>query len=291
MTSARFHIVHIVPDPRLHGLYGYREVIETLQWGLGALGHQASVAENEFASGSTNIVLGFQMLTEAMLDTLPPDTIAYNFEQIAGLQIDTLKPVYRAAARRLRVWDYSQHNLATWAQLDPPQPVLYVPVGWAPILARIPEPAEQDIDVLLYGLPGKLRLAIFGQLGVAGARCIFASGVYGASRDALIARSKLVLNINLYASSRIFEIVRVSYLLANAKTVVADLRPDTLVESDLRDAVAFAPPDRVATRCLTLLGDEPARRQLGKRGEEIMRKRDIRVILSHALDVGSPFGK
>jgi hypothetical protein len=281
---ASFHIVHIVPDPRLHGLYGYREVIETLQWGLRALGHQASVAENEFASDSTNIVVGFQMLAEATLDTLPPATIAYNFEQIAGLAIDTLKPAYRVAARRLRLWDYSQHNLATWAQLEPREPVLHVPVGWAPILARIPEPPEQDIDVLLYGLPGELRLAIFGQLGRAGARCIFASGFYGPARDALIARAKLVLNINRYPSSRVFEIVRVSYLLANAKAVVADLHTDTFVEPDLRDAVAFAPPDRVAARCLALLGDEPARRQLGKRGEEIMRKRDIRAILLHALD-------
>jgi hypothetical protein len=288
MTPTRFHIAHIVPDPRLHGLYGYREVIETLQWGLEALGYPTSVAENEFANGSTNIIFGFQMLSEQVVDSLPPDSIVYNFEQMAGLQTDALKPVYRAAARRLRVWEYSEHNLSSWAQLDPVQAVINVPVGWAPILARIPEPADQDIDVLLYGLPGKLRLAIFRQLAEAGAVCIFACGVYGASRDALIGRSKLVLNINLYASSRIFEIVRVSYLLANAKAVVADLRPDTFVESDVRDAVAFEPPEGVAARCFALLGDETVRRELGKRGAETMRRRDIRVILSRALGLGKP---
>ena len=48
--------------------------------------------------------------------------------------------------------------------------------------------------------------------------------------------------------------------------------------------MAFAPPDRVAQRCLALLADEAARRELETRGEEIMRRRDIRVILSHALD-------
>jgi hypothetical protein len=286
MTAARFHIAHIVPDPRMHGLYGYREVIETLQWGLAALGYPTSVAENEFANGSTNIVFGFQMLTEPVLDGLPADTIVYNFEQMAGLPADTLKPVYRAAARRLRVWEYSEHNLSTWAQLGPAHPVIHVPVGWAPILVRIAEPAEPDIDVLLYGLPGKLRIAIFRQLAEAGARCIFACGIYGARRDELIGRSKLVLNINLYASSRIFEIVRVSYLLANAKPVVADLRPDTFVEADVRDAVAFEPPEGVAARCIALLGDESARRQLGQRGAEIMRKRDIRTILSRALGLG-----
>ena len=268
----------------MHGLYGYREVIETLQWGLTALGHPTSVAENELASGVTNIVIGFQMLSEAMLDDLPPDTIVYNFEQMAGLTTDALKPIYRAAARRLKVWEYSEQNLPAWATLDPIHPVVHVPVAWAPILARIHEPAEQDIDVLFYGLPGKLRLAIFRQLAEASARCVFACGLYGAGRDALIARSKLVLNINLYASSRIFEIVRVSYLLANAKTVVADLQPDTFVEPDLRDAVAFEPPEGVAGRCLMLLENDAVRKELGKRGEEIMRKRDIRGILLHALE-------
>ena len=270
----------------MHGLYGYREVIETLQWGLTALGHPTSVAENEFASGVTNIVVGFQMLTEATLDSLPADTIVYNFEQMAGLTADAVKPVYRAAARRLKVWEYSAQNLPAWAELHPDHPVVHVPVGWAPILARIRESPEPDIDVLFYGLPGKLRFAIFRQLAEASARCVFACGLYGAGRDSLIARAKLVLNINLYASSRIFEIVRVSYLLANAKTVVADLQPGTFVEPDLRDAVAFEPPEGVAARCLMLLEDDAARSELGKRGEAIMRKRDIRIILSHALEQG-----
>src|SRR5687768_12000410 len=29
---AAFHILHVIPDARMHGLYGYREVIDTLQW-------------------------------------------------------------------------------------------------------------------------------------------------------------------------------------------------------------------------------------------------------------------
>jgi hypothetical protein len=284
MPSSKFHIVHVVPDPRLHGLYGYREVIETLQWGLASLGHETTVSENEFASGRTNIVFGFQMLPEAQLEAAPPGTIVYNFEQLAGLQAHVLKPAYRVAARRLHVWDYSEHNLGTWEQLHPANRVVHVRVGWAPILARIPRHGPQDIDLLFYGVPAQRRLALFSELCQTGMRCVFACGLYGAARDDLIARARLVLNVDLNDSRRIFEVVRVSYLLANAKAVVAVLQPRSLVEPDLRDAVAFTPPERLAATCVELLANEPARRALENRGEQAIRARDIAGILARALD-------
>jgi hypothetical protein len=283
MPSGKFHIVHVVPDPRLHGLRGYREVSETLQWGLTALGHEVSVAENEFASDRTNIVFGFQMLSEAQIENLRADTIVYNFEQLAGLPANALKQAYRVAAGRLRIWDYSEHNLAAWEQLHPANPVVHVPVGWSPILERISRNAVQDIDVLFYGVPGQRRLALYSQVCQTGASCVFVCGLYGAARDGLIARAKLVLNIDLNDSRRIFEVVRVSYLLANAKAVVATLQPHTLIEPDLRDTVAFVPIDRVASTCVELLANEPARRQLEQRGEQAIRARDIRGILNRAL--------
>lgn len=284
MPPTRFNIVHVVPDPRMHGLEGYREVIETLQWGLGSLGHDATISDNAFAAGRTNIVFGFQMLSEAELNAAPPDTIVYNFEQLAGLQVHALKPAYRVAATRLRIWDYSQHNLATWEQLRPAHRAVHVPVGWAPILARIPRDVAQDIDVLFYGVPGQRRLALYSHVCQTGARSVFACGLYGAARDSLIARSKLVLNIDLNDARRIFEVVRVSYLLANAKAVVAVAQPHTQVEPDLAEAVAFVPADRLAAKCVELLADEPARKKLEQRGEKAIRARGIGAILSRALE-------
>src|SRR5262249_8408489 len=167
------------------------------------------------------------------------------------------------------------------------QPV-HVPVGWAPVLARIPKRTNEDIDVLFYGLPSDSRLKIISQVCLAGAKCVFACGLYGAARDDLIARAKIVLNLNLYAQSRIFEVVRTSYLLANGKAVVADHYPETFVEDDLRPALMFAPPEKVAETCLQLLQNEPARRQLEQRGPEVMRQRDMRTILQHALRFDEP---
>jgi hypothetical protein len=112
----------------------------------------------------------------------------------------------------------------------------------------------------------------------------YKSILYGKSRDTLIARAKLVLNVNFYESASIFEVVRVSYLLANAKAVVANANPDMFVETDLRDTVAFAPREQVAGACLALLADESARKRLGDHGRETIRRRDIRPILKRALD-------
>jgi len=279
----RFHIAHIIPHPRLHGLNGYREVIETVHWGLTALGHEVSFAVNTFSQGAVNIVFGFQMLTEDALHELPPDTVIYNFEQMVGLPTPELKKNYAIAASRLNVWEYSVFNLPAWQKLNPSRPVRHVPVAWAPILGRIAEAKVQDIEVLIYGSPGELRLRVFYDLCNRGLSCLFACGFYGPARDELIARSRIVLNVNLLDHSRIFEIVRVSYLLANKKAVIADKNPTTLVESDIPDAVDFAPPERIADECVKLLDNEAERRALEKRGFETISRRDIRPILRTAL--------
>jgi hypothetical protein len=101
----KFHIVHIVPNPRLHGLYGYSELIETLQWGLNELGHETSAAVNSIGRGKTNIVLGGQMMGETELKQFPPDTIFYNFEQLAELSPEKLLPVWRVIAGQFLVWE------------------------------------------------------------------------------------------------------------------------------------------------------------------------------------------
>ena len=111
-----------------------------------------------------------------------------------------------------------------------------------------------------------------------------ATGLYGAARDELISRAKVVLNINLYAQMRIFEIVRVSYLLANRKAVVADLDPKTSVEDDIRGAVRFASSlKELMDLCAKLVSDDSERHALEERGFACMSRRDIKVILERAL--------
>ncbi|HEX7272218.1 MAG TPA: hypothetical protein VF420_08710 [Casimicrobiaceae bacterium] len=289
MAQRQFNIVHMVPQApsraAMHGLYGYREVIETLAWGLKDIGHEVMVSENRFYSTRINVIVGAQMLAADALQALPKETIIYNFEQLVGLDPRELKDSLKTVAKQFRVWDYSERNLPMWQTLGSIHPAVHVPVGWAPILSRIEKlpAADQDIDALIYGLPGPLRLQVFSDLCYQGARCVFVCGMYGAARDRLIARAKLVLNINLYDQSRIFEIVRVSYLLANAKAVVADIRDGTFVEPDIQPAVAFCQPAALTATCTRLLDDPRARMELENRGREAMERRHISPILARAL--------
>jgi hypothetical protein len=279
----RFHIVHIVPNPRLHGLYGYSELIASLQWGLNELGHETTAAVNSIGRERTNIVLGGQMIAASEIKQFPAGTIFYNLEQLAEISPENLWPVWKSIASEFRVWEYSQRNMGVWEQFQPKFPVTLVPVGWSPILRRIPKVANEDIDVLFYGLTSNARFAAFHSLCHAWVKCVYACGFYGKERDDLIARAKIVLNINRYDRSRIFEVVRVSYLLANGKAVVSDIYADSFVEPDLKDAVAFSSIDGILETCQKLLKDDGVRAELASRGKAIFERRDVREILRSAL--------
>lgn len=278
-----FHLCHVIPEaPWAHGLNGYQEIIESVRWGLEALGHSVSAERNAIRGGAVNVLFGAQMFSEQDLASLPDERyIVYNFEQLP--EPESVRPSLASCARRFIVWDYSERNIAVWRRLELVREPVHAPIGWAPVLAKIAKSAREDIDVLFYGLPGDRRLQVFRALCDAGMKAVFACGLYGADRDSLIARSKVVLNVNQY-DSRIFELARVSYLLANSKAVVADLTPETYIEDDIRDAVVLREPDRIVEGCADLLADPRARAALEARGHEIFRRRDIRAILRAALD-------
>ncbi len=279
---AQFYLMHYIPDPRMRGLYGYTEVIESVAWGLRHLGHGVDTGINKFASKARNIVFGAHLLPSDTASQLPDDSIVYNLEQLRHADPAQLDGAWRICAERFEVWDYSPANLSTWRDLRCERSKL-VPIGYAPVLTRIPKPPLQDIDVLLYGLSGAKRMSAVHALSAAGVTVVFVSGLFGAARDQLIARSKIVLNVNLYDSPRIFEIVRVSYLLANRKAVVATMDSQSYVEEDIGAAVRFTPLGQLVAECRHLLEQDKAREGMEAKGLETMAKRRIGDILEAAL--------
>jgi hypothetical protein len=277
-----FHLAHIVPSKNLHGPNGYKEVIDTIQWGLQELGHAVTYGLNTTSDTATNIIFGAQLMSMEALEKLPPETIVYNFEQGKGWKPEDIRPQIRTAAQRFHIWDYSAANADVWKSLGA-EKLKVVPVGFAPILKRIPKPLAQDIDVLIYGRSGQDRLEAFHFLAESGLTTVFVCGLYGNARDELIARSKLVLNINLYGKSKTFEIVRVSYLIANAKAVVADIDSDTVIDDDMRSAVHITSGPELVHDCQSLVSDDRRRMALEQAGFDAMQKRDIRVFLEQAL--------
>jgi hypothetical protein len=212
---------------------------ETLAYALERLGDPVQVAASPAPRAASLVVVEVQAPHPKVIHALPPSAILYNLEPLPSQPPPWLTPVVLSAYRGCRVLDYGGLQTIWWTGLR--MPAQWVPVGYVPELTQIAPAANQDIDVLFYGTPNPRRLRVLEALKAAGLRVAAAFGVCGLQRDALIARAKLVLNVHYYDPMPVFEVVRVSYLSANRKVVVAEHSPDTDVEPDLRDAVRLAP--------------------------------------------------
>jgi tetratricopeptide (TPR) repeat protein len=271
--------VAIVSPPNFQHSKAFHEVAEGLHHALVALGHDSVVTNRLDLDERRTIVLGGNLLIRHGLEP-PKNPIFYNLEQLGDDLPSMTLPAFSDLFRRYPTWDYSQANIERLAAMGLPRPT-YVPIGYVPELTRI-APAAEDIDVLFYGASYQRRYAVLKDLRDRGLRVKWLSGVYGPSRDAWIARSKIVLNIH-YWEAKIFEITRVSYLLANRRAVVSERGADPTLERDLESGVAFADYDELVDRCVQLLGDERARRELAERGYQAFSARSQADILHRAL--------
>ena len=275
---SKFQITVIRPQGYLH-TEAFRELAETLHAALQSLGHTSRIEENLFDSAAKNLVLGAHLLSPEQMQTIPQGSVIYNLEQLGGAQ---LKPAYYELAAGRQIWDYDLRNIAYWKQFNCAYAPIHVPIGYVPELRRIPASPCQDIDVLFYGSLNDRRNRILNALKAAGVNVHTAFGVYGKDRDELIARAKIVLNVHFY-ESKVFEIVRVSYLLANSKAVVSECSADSEMEQGLSNAVLGLPYSRLVEGCCSLLRDEQGRLDLEARGFQWFSKRKESDILSDAL--------
>lgn len=272
---ARFHIVIIRPSGYIHSDC-FQEVAETVRYGLKALGHEAEIRENYFSRNAWNIVFGshlckgISLFDDGDLITRP---IVYNLEQHEAQG-------FRDSMRFGTLgtwWDYSAENLVRYPA---PFPARLVPIGYMPEMTRI-RPREQDLDVVFFGSMNERRALVLNKLANLGYRTVHQFGVYGRERDELISRAKVCLNVHFY-ESKIFEIVRCSYLMANYKAVVSE---DSIeIDPDIREGIAEAPYGALVEAVRYFLENEKARKDLQDRGFEAMKKRDEEKILEAALE-------
>lgn len=278
----------------LHSLSGYQEVTETLVWGLAEIGYEASFSINKLKPAARNIVFRGDESPISVVETYPADTIFYNLEQSCEMFDYAERPENTYVADRwdryihirknFEVWDYSHRNISAMQTVDSKMPVKYVPIGFAPILQRISQPQDQDIDVLIYGMPHNFRLEVFQTLCMKWYRCLFVCGLYGHARDELIGRSKIILNLTSHGPESIYPIVRASYLLANRKLVISELCPKLHIEMDIFNAVKFCSTEVIHFFCQYWLANDSERLEAENKGFDIMARRDIRTILSAALE-------
>jgi hypothetical protein len=257
----------------------FDEVAIALRAAFRTLGYAASIVRNPDELAGTAIVLGANLL--AKRPALIPDSarlILFNLEQISP-NSPWIDHGYLRLLQRYRVWDYSTRNITALAGLG--IVAVHCGIGYVPELTRI-RPVVEDIDVLFVGSLNARRQAVLRELSARGARAVVRFNVYGEARDALIGRSKLVLNVH-YFESKVLEIVRVSYLLANRKCVVCEIGEDPLIEAPLRDGLALVPYDLLVDTCLDLLQDDAKRRAIGAAGFAAFSTLSQVEYLQHAL--------
>lgn len=271
--------VTIVSPPGYPHAEAFREVAESLHHGLLALGHESLITPLGDLPGRRHIVLGANLLVHHPLP-LAPDAILYNLEQVQPGS-PWFPPELLALLRRHTLWDYSERNAAALRALGVAV-ARVVPIGCVPELTRITPAAQQDLDVLFIGTASPRRQQVIDQMGALGLRVGAAFGIYGADRDALVARARLQLNVHFY-DAKVLEMVRLSYLLANGCAVLSEHSADPAEDVALADGVAFADHGGLAWRARQLIDDPPERARLAQRGLALMRARSTAAYLRAAL--------
>ncbi len=275
----KFAVLVISPEDYIHS-QAFQEVAETLHYGLLELGYD-SVLTTEVVSDRQHIVLGSNLLPYYPMQ-LPAESILYNLEQISP-ESSWLEPPFLELLRQFRVWDYSQNNIVQLAQFDLLQ-LQHVPLGYVPQLTRIQQLTEQDqdIDILFYGSLNERRQQVIEGLVNAGMKVVSASNLYGQERDDLISRSKIVLNLHYYAA-QVFEVVRVSYLLANRQFVISEACPDDPDAVAFEGGLIFANYEDLVCVCLAFLKLPQQRRRMAENGFNLIRQRHEASYLKAAV--------
>jgi len=252
----RVNVVFIGPnnDPYSEAL---RDIAECICEGFGSLGYLAELNLNKFAEDSLNFIMGWHLLSVDDLDNIPRNSIIYNLEQLDEKNYFYVDPLIKLS-RFFDVWDYSQKNIDVLMASGVARLPRLMKIGTSKSMNRIANADVQDIDVLFYGTMNDRRADVMAQLKKAGVNVVNLFAVYGEERDSYIARSKIVLNVHSHLTY-IFETVRVSYLMANGKAVVAECNDATEVDADLLLGVKAVEYKNLVPTCIELLKDEKAR--------------------------------
>lgn len=291
-----FNVAIISPRGFQHSA-GFREVADSTAWALCALGHEANVTQNWISKTERNIIFGAELLAPNQPEMLPPGTIIFQLEQPSHPNLAKVQGLVQMCT--CTVWDYSLTNVRNWRQLG--ADVRHVPIGFTPNLCKIPKADVQDIDVLFLGWITPRRQKILEDLKAAGLKVVASQNCYGGGRDNLISRAKVCLNVH-HDGRNLFEIVRVSYYLANKKCVVSESSEDDLDYADIfgydpklryaPDLYCMVPREAIVESCLALANmNEDSRACFENAGFRNFSKRDFTATIQAALNDLSPSQK
>lgn len=206
-------------------------------------------------------------------DAIAPEEIVFESEQLA-------RPLWHFPREQV-VWTFSDHIAAGLRERGAKR-VVVCPLGYVPCMTTIAS-AVEDVDVVFCGSINDRRREILDRLRAAGLRVECLTGSFGSARDAVIARSKVALNLHFYEPA-VFEIFRVAHLLANRRAVVAEAGgADRALEDFASRATSLVPRERVVEECVRFARDTRARNSLALCGFETFRRLDLVENVRRAL--------
>ena len=261
----------IKPKNYIHYL-ALQELAELIHFSVLELGLKSQITFNycDNNPSTKNIVLGAHLLNDNLIEDIPENTIIFNTEQIESITENWKKKILNLARKNIIFWDYSQYNLDYLSKTINIKGKLFQ-IGYQKELNRINPNIDKNIDVLFYGSINARREHIINKLKDRKINVKTLFGVYGKERDDLIAKSKLILNMHMY-ESKIFEIVRVFYLLSNSIPVLNEVGSDTKINNDFLDLICKSTYENSAKNIIYLLENDKKRIELGENGLNAIKK-------------------
>lgn len=289
-------ITHVAINDYRHS---FAEICHLLGSVGGRLGFRCSVRPRSPTAGdalldpaaSVNVLLGHLPFTADRLLPLVRGRryVVYQLESLSpGNPLFEHFPAYADLLRGAdRVWDYAAGNVARLREMGI-DAVDLVPLGHDDSLVmRPPDPATAPaeaaappLDVLFYGILTPRRRRIGEALAAAGLTVAFRDKCYGAERDSLIRRAKVVLNIHQFDAIRTLEEARLSYLLANGRFAISE----TADTDPYGGGVVFADYAELPATVLRWCRAPAAEREaIAERGRRALAARPARAGLAQAL--------
>ena len=231
------------------------ELAELLTYSLRDLKNDVVMCISEIFADRQNILFGAHLLTDF---DLPPSTIIFNTEQLSKGSEKWVQRIIDLGKKYIIV-DYDDNNIK-FLQQNGCKKVHKFQIGFHEKLNRIPRRKNKDIDVLFYGSAKERRRNLLNEISNSGLKVKHLFGVYGAQRDEYISRAKIVLNCHHF-EAKIFEIVRVHYLVNNNIPVVSEFHPETKIEPFWSSIIKGVQFENIAAECKRLSNDESIRKQ------------------------------
>jgi hypothetical protein len=204
--------------------------------------------------------------------------IHYNLEQIIPSNYNGVNNEHLDRLKIGFVWDYSKQNIKNLKDFGIVN-VEYVPIGYHESMKFIKSDPYQDIDVLFYGFETPRRTILLEKIKNLTLNVVSSNILKyndkpwdNSFRNNLISRSKVVLNLHAYPHNNIFEMVRVSHLLANEKAVVAEITIDTEINNNMFLAVLGGEIHELPLLCKVLVNNKELRKTQEEVGFKVFSK-------------------